>query len=79
MALYLLQGDNLKALELSTLEGEGISERGDLQQLLMDHPAVMAEGLFIVADEVSQWEDSRLRIDLLALAPNGTLVVIELK
>ncbi len=54
MALYLLQGENLKALELSTLEGEGISERGDLQQLLMDHPDVMADGLLIVADEFSQ-------------------------
>lgn len=79
MALYLLQGENPKVLELSTLEGEGISERGDLQQLLMDHPDVMADGLLIAADAFSQWVDPRLRIDLLALARDGTLVVAEPK
>ena len=33
----------------------------------------------VIADEFSDWEDSRRRIDLLAIDRNANLVVIELK
>ena len=79
MTLYRLQGDGLEPLALSTLTREGISERGELQEILRNHPEVLGGSMFIVSDEFSQWEDSRLRIDLLALTVDGTLVVAELK
>ena len=79
MPLYRILDDELEALSVSTLEGEGIAERGDLQRLLRDHPDVLGGDLFIVSEEFSDWDESRRRIDLLALDLDGRLVVVELK
>jgi len=54
-------------------------ERDDLQRLLKKSMSVIGEDLYLLAEEFSQWEDSRRRIDLLALDRAGLLVVIELK
>ena len=56
-----------------------MQERTDLQRLLRDQPDVLEEGLFVVAEEFSNWEESGRSIDLLALDRFGCLVVIELK
>ncbi len=40
---------------------------------------VLSEDLLVVAEEYGLFEDSRRRVDLLALDRSGTLVVIELK
>ena len=47
--------------------------------MLSDEPDVLEEGLFILADEYGDWEESNRRIDLLALDKDGRLVVVELK
>lgn len=47
--------------------------------MLRDRPEVLEDGLLIIAEEYSNWEDSNRRIDLLALDFTGRLVVIELK
>jgi RecB family endonuclease NucS len=47
--------------------------------LLRDQPDALGEDLKIIAEEFGQWEDSRRRVDLLALDRRGRLVVIELK
>ena len=79
MPLYRWNPNNLEAVTPTTFEAEGLQERTDLQRLLRDQPEVLEEGLFIVAEEFSNWRDSSRSIDLLALDGEGNLVVIELK
>ena len=79
MPLYRWNDDNLEPVPSTTFEAEQLQERADLQRLLRDQPEVLEEGLFIVAEEFSNWQDSSRSIDLLALDAEGNLVVIELK
>ena len=79
MPLYRWNADNLENVTPTTFEAEGLQERADLQRLLRDQPEVLEEGLFIVAEEFSNWQDSGRSIDLLALDDQARLVVIELK
>ena len=79
MPLYRWNTDNLELVPATTFEAERLQERADLQQMLRDQPDVLEEGLFIVADEYSNWQDSSRSIDLLGLDESGRLVVIELK
>ena len=78
MPLYRWDADNLDPVPPTTFEAESIQE-ADLQRLLRDQPEVLEEGLFIIAEEYSNWQDSSRSIDLLALDESGRLVVIELK
>ena len=80
MALYRIDetGGSLLEIPETTLSGEGKRERHDLQRWLRDHPAVLEEGLFVLAEEFGEWDSGR-RIDLLALDERGRLVVVELK
>ena len=79
MALYEIHPDSLELIPATSFADEGVYERQDLQRLLRDQPEVLGEPLFVVAEEFGDWEDSRRRIDLLALDQSGDLVVIELK
>ena len=78
MPLYRWNPDNLKPVTPTTFESEQILEE-NLRTLLRDQPEVLEEGLFIIAEEFSNWQDSGRSIDLLALDSEGNLVVIELK
>ena len=79
MPLYRWNADSLDAVTPTTFEAEQLRERSDLQRLLRDQPDALEKGLFVVAEEYGDWEDSNRRIDLLALDSEGGLVVIELK
>ena len=80
MAIYkIADGKKLEKIPETSFEDEGIRERDDLQQMLSAQPDVLEEGLFILADEYGDWEESKRRIDLLALDNEGRLVVVELK
>jgi hypothetical protein len=48
----------------------GLYERADLQRLLRDDIAALADDLLVNAEEFGEWED----IDLLALDKTGRLV-----
>ena len=78
MALFRWEKTGLKSVEAHALEAKDVKER-KLQDALMANPDPLEEGLFIIATEFGDWEDSRRRIDLLALDDRARLVVVELK
>ncbi|MBB5035211.1 DUF4268 domain-containing protein [Prosthecobacter vanneervenii] len=57
----------------------GFTERGHLQEWLANQPDALGEELLIVQKEFAGFEDTRERLDLLALDKDGALVVIENK
>ena len=81
MALYRVDeaDGSLSEIPETSLSGEGMRERGDLQRWLRDNPDALEDGLFVLAEEYSDWEDSNRSIDLLALDGDGRILVIELK
>jgi len=79
MPLFEITTDALKPLTATTFSREKITERGDLQRLLRANVEAVAPGALVIAEEFGEWEESRRRIDLLAVDRSGALVVIELK
>jgi hypothetical protein len=79
MPLYRYGADSLEAVERTSLAAANIRERQDLQRVLRQGIHVLGKDLLVVAEEYGLFEDSRRRVDLLALDRAGTLVVIELK
>ncbi len=79
MSVYRITREKFEELETTSFEAQGILERSDMQRLLREQPEVIEESLFILAEEYGDWEESRRRIDLLALDKEGRLVVVELK
>ena len=79
MAIYQIEENELTALKETTFQEEGIFERRDLQAFLRDKIEAIGQGLFVLAEEYGNWEESKRRIDLLCLDGDGNLIVIELK
>jgi hypothetical protein len=79
MTLYRYGPDGLEAVQQTSLVAAKIRERQDLQRVLREGISVLGEDLLVITEEYGQFEDSRRRVDLLALDRTGTLVVIELK
>lgn len=79
MAIYEMKAEQIERVPGTTFGSEGVKERADLQRLLRGQVEVVAPGTLILAEEFGQWEESKRRIDLLALDRTANLVVIELK
>ena len=79
MSVYRIAREAFEPLKETSFEAERVFERSGMQRMLCDRPDVLEEGLFILAEEYGDWEESKRRIDLLALDKEGRLVVIELK
>ncbi|QDT71720.1 PDDEXK family nuclease [Lacipirellula limnantheis] len=79
MAIFHITADRLEELPITTFSGAGIRERDDMQRLLRDQIEIIAPETLVISEEFSDWEDSRRRIDLLAIDRDANLVVIELK
>lgn len=77
--LFAIEGEKLVKQGVVSFGALNIRERTDLQRLLKQYPEALGEDLMIVAEEFGDWEDSRRRIDLLAIDRERRLVVIELK
>lgn len=79
MPIYKITESGIESIERTTFDKSGVRERQDLQQLLKTQIEVIAPDALVVAEEFGEWEDSRRRIDLLAIDKRANLVVIELK
>lgn len=79
MVLYRIAADALEPVDTTTFGTEQIRERADLQRWLRQRIDIFGDDLLVVAEEYALFQDSRRRIDLLAVDHTGTLVVIELK
>ena len=79
MALFHLKSEAIERLPETSFAELGVYERSDLQRLLKANVSVIAPEVLVISEEFSEWEDSKRRIDLLAIDTDATLVVIELK
>lgn len=79
MALYNISNKTLTRLDRTTFTIEGLQERYDLQEAIKNNIAILAPDCLVIAEEFSDWEVSRRRIDILAIDKQANLVVIELK
>ncbi|MCB1218878.1 hypothetical protein KDL44_15965 [bacterium] len=79
MAIYKLLQNEIVPMERTTFGLQGIRERQDLQNLLKHQINIIAPETLVVAEEFADWEDSKRRIDLLAIDREANLIVIELK
>ena len=65
-------------VNLTAFKDNHIKER-DVQNIIKSNPQILGEDLLIISEELAPCEDSKKRLDLLALDKSGKLVVIELK
>jgi hypothetical protein len=79
MPLYEMTSRAFRPIEEASFADLKVRERGDLQRLLRSQIEVLGDDLYVLTEEFGEWEDSRRRIDLLAIDKQANLVVIELK
>lgn len=81
MSLFIFKHNSKEIQQISetSFGQEGILERQDLQQAIKQNIEAIIPDSLIVAEEYSEWDQSRKRIDLLAIDRNANLVIIELK
>jgi hypothetical protein len=79
MPIYEFTNAGISRLEETNFSLAGLHERRDLQRLLRQNVEVIVSDALVIAEEFGDWEDSRRRIDLLALDKSANVVVIELK
>jgi hypothetical protein len=77
--VYEFRAAEIVPLETTNFGSVNLQERRDLQRLLRDNIEVVAPGTLVISEEFGDWEESRRRIDLLAIDKEANLVVIELK
>ncbi|MEH6710307.1 MAG: hypothetical protein V7733_03775 [Paraglaciecola polaris] len=79
MAIYHFSDNEIKAIPRATFSETGLRERDDLQRLLKYQIEIISPNTLVVAEEFSEWDESRRRIDLLGIDKQANIVVIELK
>jgi hypothetical protein len=79
MPLFEMTPDAFRPLSRTSFADLKVRERDDLQRLLRSQIDVLGDDLFVLTEEFGDWDDSRRRIDLLAIDRQANLVVIELK
>lgn len=68
-----------KKIEESTFTEMGFKERTDIQEWIANNPFMLGEELLIIQKEFAGFNDTRERLDLLALDKDMNLVIIENK
>ena len=70
------ESESIAEVEFAQL---GFQERRDIQEWIAANPGILGDDLLIVGKEFSGFDRTNERLDLLAIDPDGTLVIIELK
>lgn len=73
------QDNELHLLPQSRFRDVGLSERSHLQEWIAKNPDVFDEELLIIQKEFGHFDETRERLDLLAIDKTGRLVLIENK
>ena len=81
MPLIRITDDGLQEVPRTSFLSEKLREREDLQAFVRERISLVLPqmNLLVVGEEFGDWDDSRRRIDLLAIDDTANLVVIELK
>jgi len=79
--MYLIDRNNNRIDKIKTCNFSdlGFREREHLQEWLENQPEALGEELLIIQKEFADFDDTRERLDLLALDKQGDLVIIENK
>jgi len=73
------QSNRINPVKTKTFGELGFTERKHLQEWLAHQPDALGEELLIIQKEFDGFDDTRERLDLLALDKDGNLVIIENK
>jgi hypothetical protein len=73
------QTNRITPVKIKTFGELGFTERKHLQEWLAHEPSALGEELLVIQKEFDGFDDTRERLDLLALDKDGNLVVIENK
>ena len=73
------QTNRIAPVKAKTFGELGFTERKHLQEWLAHEPSALGEELLIIQKEFDGFDDTRERLDLLALDKDGNLVIIENK
>ncbi|NML14507.1 DUF4268 domain-containing protein [Azohydromonas caseinilytica] len=73
------QTNRITALSQVTFSELGFTERAHLQEWLANQPDALGEELLIIQKEFDGFDDTKERLDLLAIDKSGALVIIENK
>ncbi|RAU19914.1 hypothetical protein DN062_02245 [Nitrincola tibetensis] len=73
------QTNRISPVKIKTFSELGFTERKHLQEWLAYQPDALGEELLIIQKEFDGFDDTRERLDLLALDKDGNLVIIENK
>lgn len=79
MPLYEMTPNSFRSINTASFAEMQVRERDDLQRLLRTQIEVLDDDLYVITEEFGDWDESRRRIDLLAIDRQANLVVIELK
>jgi len=79
MPIYEITQKEFRRIEEREFGASGLRERSDLQRLLRTQISVISDNLYVLTEEFSEWDESKRRIDLLAIDTDANLVVVELK
>ncbi|MBD3305296.1 DUF4268 domain-containing protein [candidate division KSB3 bacterium] len=79
--MYLINRDKnrIEKLEQRVFQELGFRERDNLQEWIANEPQIFGEDLLVIQKEFSGFDDTKERLDLLALDKQGDLVIIENK
>lgn len=73
------QNNRIEPIKAKTFGELGFTERKHLQEWLAYEPSALGEELLIIQKEFDGFDDTKERLDLLALDKDGNLVIIENK